>query len=135
MFVDDCASSYMIVATVANSWFTQDPANVTRFGSSYAGHKLLTKSIKKGFDTILKGIPQHTNNRVRAWFILFTFEFSISMDSKLAVIFFCFFIDNWYCSLYWKFEQNEEIKKKNLKAHKTHIKNVALHKKRKEVLE
>ena len=91
MFVDDCASSYMIVATVANSWFTQDPANVTRFGSSYAGHKLLTKSIKKGFDTILKGIPQHTNNRVRAWFILFTFEFSISMDSKLAVIFFCFF--------------------------------------------
>src|SRR5207244_9641033 len=91
MFVDDCASSYMIVATVANSWFTQDPANVTRFGSSYAGHKLLTKSIKKGFDTILKGIPQHTNNRVRAWFILFTFEFSISMDSILAVIFFYFF--------------------------------------------
>src|SRR5437588_3861484 len=35
MFVDDCASSYMIVATVANSWFTQDPANVIRFGSSY----------------------------------------------------------------------------------------------------
>src|SRR5947199_76918 len=91
MFVDDCTSSYMIVTTVANSWFTQDPANVTRFGSSYAGHKLLTKSIKKGFDTILKGIPQHTNNRVRAWFILFTFEFFISMDSKLAVIFFCFF--------------------------------------------
>jgi len=99
MFVDDCASSYMIVATVANSWFTQDPANVTRFGSSYAGHKLLTKSIKKGFDTILKGIPQHTNNRVRAWFILFTFEFSISMDSKLAVIFFCFFLeeDEYFC--------------------------------------
>src|SRR5204863_8784906 len=81
---------YMIVATVANSWFTQDPANVTRFGSSYAGHKLLTKSIKKGFDTILKGIRQHTNDRVRAWFILLTFELSISMDSKLAVIFFCF---------------------------------------------
>src|SRR5437016_7040853 len=91
MFVDDCASLYMIVATVANSWFTQNQANVTRFGSSYAGHKLLTKSIKKGFDTILKGIPQHTNNRVRAWFILFTFEFSISMDSKLAIIFFFFF--------------------------------------------
>src|SRR5205085_11371921 len=66
-------------------------ANVTRFGSSYARHKLLTKSIKKGFDTILKEILQHTNNRVRAWFILFTFEFSISMDSKLAVIFFVFF--------------------------------------------
>src|SRR5207245_6608670 len=99
MFVYDCASSYMIVATVANSWFTQDPANVTRFGSSYAGHKLLTKSIKKGFDTILKGIPQHTNNRVRAWFILFTFEFSISMDLKLAVIFFCFFLeeDEYFC--------------------------------------
>src|SRR2546430_16301556 len=92
MFVDDCASSYMIVATVANSWFTQDPANVTRFGSSYAGHKLLTKSIKKGFDTMLKGIPQHMNNRVRAWFIFSTFDFSISILSKLAVIFFCFFI-------------------------------------------
>src|SRR2546421_9345159 len=66
IFVDDCASSYMIVVTVANSWFTQDPANVTRFGSSYAEHKLLTKSIKKGFDTILKEILQHTNNHVRA---------------------------------------------------------------------
>ena len=44
-------------------------------------------------------------------------------------------LDNWYCRPYWKFEQNEEIKKKNLKARKTHIKNVALHKKRKEVLE
>src|SRR5947207_4674331 len=98
MFVDDCASSYMIVATVANSWFTQDPANVTRFGSSYTGHKLLTKSIKKGFDTILKGISQHTNNCVRAWFILFTFEFSISMDSKLAVIFFVFLEeDEYFC--------------------------------------
>src|SRR5438445_11171193 len=93
MFVDDCASSYMIVVTVANSWFTKGPANVTRFGSSYAGHKLLTKSIKKGFDTILKGIPQHINNRVRAWFILFTFEFSISIVSNLAFIFFCFFFD------------------------------------------
>src|SRR6185437_10329574 len=92
MFVDDCASSYMIVATVANFWFTQDLANVTRFGSSYAGHKLLMKSIKKGFDTILKGIPQHTNNHVRVWFILFTFKFSISMVSKLAIIFFCFFL-------------------------------------------
>src|SRR5205823_4351746 len=40
-------------------------------------------------------------------------------------------LDNWYCRPYWKFEQNEEIKKKNLKARKTHIKNVALHKKRK----
>src|SRR5437764_751209 len=44
-------------------------------------------------------------------------------------------LDNWYCRPYWKFEQNEEIKKKNLKARKTYIKNVALHKKRKEVLE
>ena len=44
-------------------------------------------------------------------------------------------LDNWYCRPYWKFEQNEEIKKKNLKARKTHIKNVTLHKKRKEVLE
>src|SRR2546430_15269014 len=94
MFVDDCASSYMIVATVANSWFTQDPANVTRFGSSYAGHKLLTKFIKKGFDTILKGIPQHTNNRVRAWFILFTI--SISMNLKLAVIFLFFLEEGKY---------------------------------------
>ena len=92
MFVDDCVPSYMIVVTVANSWFTQEPANVIRFGSSYAGHKLLMKSIKKGFDTMLKGILQHTNNRVRAWFILSTFDFSISILSKLAVIFFCFFI-------------------------------------------
>src|SRR2546429_5348539 len=98
MFVDDCALSYMIVTTVANSWFTQDPANVIRFGSSYAGHKLLTKSIKKEFDTILKGILQHTNNRVRAWFIPFTFEFSISMDSKLAIIFFIFLEkDEYFC--------------------------------------
>ena len=99
MFVDDCASLYMIVVTVTNSWFTQDPANATQFSSSYAGHKLLTKSIKKGFDTILKGILQHMNNRVRAWFILFTFEFSISMDSKLTVIFFCFFLeeDEYFC--------------------------------------
>ena len=91
MFVNDCVSLYMIVTIVANSWFTQDPANVIRFGSSYAGHKLLTKSIKKGFDTILKGIPQNTNNHVRAWFILFTFEFSISIVLKLAIIFFVFF--------------------------------------------
>ena len=98
MFVDDCASLYMIVATVANSWFTQDPVNVIRFGSSYARHKLLTKSIKKGFDTILNGIPQHTNNCIRAWFILFTFEFSISIDSKLTVIF-LFFLkeDEYFC--------------------------------------
>src|SRR5436853_476886 len=82
---------HMIVATVANSWFTQDPANVTRFGSSYAGHKLLTKSIKKGFDTILKGIPQHTNNRVRAWFILFTFEFLFRWIRNLPLFFFVFF--------------------------------------------
>src|SRR5947207_2218936 len=99
MFVDDCASSYMIVATVANSWFTQDPANVTRFGSSYAGHKLLTKSIKKGFDTILKGIPQHTNNRVRAWFILFTFEFLFRWIRNLPLFFFVFFLeeDEYFC--------------------------------------
>src|SRR5213079_3080446 len=99
MFVDDCASSYMIVATVANSWFTQDPANVTRFGSSYAGHKLLTKSIKKGFDTILKGIPQHTNNRVRAWFILFTFKFLFSLISNFSFFFFFFFLeeDEYFC--------------------------------------
>jgi hypothetical protein len=92
MFVDDCVSSYIIVLTVANFWFTQETANVIRFGSSYTEHKLLTKSIKKGFDTMLKGIPQYTNNRVRAWFILSTFDFSISILSKLAVIFFCFFI-------------------------------------------
>src|SRR2546429_8371298 len=91
MFVDDCVSSYMIVVTVANSWFTQEPANMIRFGNSYAGHKLLTKSIKKGFDTMLKGISQHTNNCVKAWFILSTFDFSISILSKLAVIFFLFF--------------------------------------------
>src|SRR2546423_11818329 len=98
MFVNDCASSYIIVATVANSWFTQDSANVTRFCSSYARHKLLTKSIKKGFDTILKGIPQHMNNHIRAWFILFTFKFSILMDSKLAIIFFVFLEeDEYFC--------------------------------------
>ena len=56
IFVDDCASLYMIVATVADSWFTQDPANVIRFDSYYVGHKLLTKSIKKGFDTIRDGV-------------------------------------------------------------------------------
>src|SRR5256885_10929261 len=59
MFVDDCVSSYMIVVTVANSWFIQELANMIRFGSSYAGHKLLTKSIKKGFDTMRS--EEHTS--------------------------------------------------------------------------
>src|SRR5436190_20353781 len=96
MFVDDCASSYMIVATVANSWFTQDPANVTRFGSSYAGHKLFTKSIKKGFDTILKGIPQHTNNRVIFSLLL---NFLFRWIRNLPLFFFVFFLeeDEYFC--------------------------------------
>src|SRR5207248_10161621 len=98
MFVDNCASSYMIVATVANSWFTKDPTNVTRFGSSYARHKLLTKSIKKGFDTILKGIPQHTNNHVRAWSIFFTLNFLFRWIRNLP-LFFLFLLeeDEYFC--------------------------------------
>ena len=64
MFVDDYASSYMIVATVANSWFThEDPANVTQFSSLYARHKLLTKSIKKGFDNTKGNPATHEQSR------------------------------------------------------------------------
>ena len=69
------------------------------------------------------------NDPKREIFFDRTFVLEVGICQKVNLL------DNWYCRPYWKFEQNEEIKKKNLKARKTHIKNVALHKKRKEVLE
>src|SRR3989440_12776954 len=91
MFVDDCASSYMIVTTVANSWFTQDPANVKRFGSSYAGHKLLTKSIKKGFDTILKESRNTRTIALEHGLFSLLFNFLFRWIRNLPLFFFVFF--------------------------------------------
>src|SRR5579859_5230713 len=88
IFLDALASLSATVKTFINSWFIQGPANMTRLGSSYAGHKLFTKSIKNGLDTILNGIPQHTNNRVRARLHLTIFDSSSSLLSNIDVIFF-----------------------------------------------
>src|SRR2546430_15947287 len=99
MFVDDCASSYMIVATVANSWFTQDPANVTRFGSSYAGYKLLMKSIKKGFDTILKESRNTQTIALEHGLFSLLLNFLFRWIRNLPLFFFVFFLeeDEYFC--------------------------------------